>query len=270
VLQLGGVRSKSMEESSLFSGKVPLLVFEGCIKEIPGDVALRGRFLEALDKFPQTEALSAAILASIERDFPDDPAAYVARAAHRSRADPGAAHSLLLEGVAAVPTPGMYLAALSFLRALAASSPAAAASYAKLADGAVASPPDPPDPALAKELAGYLLMTSTPAAAATYLGGVLEGVPCPRAEEWAPVYGRPPRSEAKRKRGRARARPSAESARTGPPRKPRAPAPRLTRGSPGGGGALGRTRASAARPHARSAAHALGCTRARPHTPCPN
>ena len=85
-----------MEESSLFSGKVPLLVFEGCIKEIPGDVALRGRFLEALDKFPQTEALSAAILASIERDFPDDPAAYVARAAHRSRADPGAAHSLLL------------------------------------------------------------------------------------------------------------------------------------------------------------------------------
>jgi hypothetical protein len=270
VLQLGGVRSKSMEESSLFSGKVPLLVFEGCIKEIPGDVALRGRFLEALDKFPQTEALSAAILASIERDFPDDPAAYVARAAHRSRADPGAAHSLLLEGVAAVPTPGMYLAALSFLRALAASSPAAAARYAKLADGAVASPPSPPDPALAKELAGYLLMTSTPAAAATYLGGVLTGVPCPRAEEWAPVYGRPPRSESES--GGARApRPSAESARTGAPRAKHArPSPRLKRGSPGGGGALGRTRASAARPHARSAAHALGCTRARPHTPCPN
>jgi hypothetical protein len=117
VLQLDGAMGKKMAESDMFSGKVPLLVYQGAIRAVPDDVAFRLDFLHILRDFPQTEMLETAILDSIERDFSGDTEAWIARAAHALQLGAAQSIAVLRESTEALShSSDVYNAVFEFLK----------------------------------------------------------------------------------------------------------------------------------------------------------
>jgi U3 small nucleolar RNA-associated protein 6 len=71
------------EEGDLFyqDATIPIVVFDNAIKAIPDNVTFRLQFLDVCSGFPETEKLEAHVMETITRDFEDEPAAWIARAA---------------------------------------------------------------------------------------------------------------------------------------------------------------------------------------------
>ena len=67
-------------DSVYADSKIPRIVYDNAIKQIPADVGLRMKFLDACAMFPETAALERHIQTTIERDFQNSAEAWIARA----------------------------------------------------------------------------------------------------------------------------------------------------------------------------------------------
>eukprot|EP00590_Aulacoseira_subarctica_P010468 CAMPEP_0172435910 /NCGR_PEP_ID=MMETSP1064-20121228/71443_1 /TAXON_ID=202472 /ORGANISM="Aulacoseira subarctica , Strain CCAP 1002/5" /LENGTH=727 /DNA_ID=CAMNT_0013184279 /DNA_START=182 /DNA_END=2365 /DNA_ORIENTATION=+ len=68
------------EGADFFQGSIPAVIYNNAIKTIPNSVSFRLKFLEVCKDFPNTTLVEENILTSVERDFGDNPDAWIVKA----------------------------------------------------------------------------------------------------------------------------------------------------------------------------------------------
>lgn len=68
------------DDTKFFEGSIPTVVYNNAIKAIPDSVRFRLKFLEVCKLFPETSTVEKKILESIDRDFGENPDAWIVKA----------------------------------------------------------------------------------------------------------------------------------------------------------------------------------------------
>jgi hypothetical protein len=68
------------DDTKFFEGSIPTVVYNNAIKTIPDNVSFRLKFLDVCKQFPDTDMVQQIIVQSIDRDFGENPDAWIAQA----------------------------------------------------------------------------------------------------------------------------------------------------------------------------------------------